>query len=98
MEYHLSYVLKNATQTAQTCEVLFTAPKMGAETHKPLGGELTIPMNVNGQRRNVRVSARGEGVVVGTFTVAPGKDQKVDITFVHMGNTFPPAGFEFRVP
>ena len=98
MEYRLSYSLKNPTSQALTCEVLFTAPQMGGETHKPLGGELTIPMNVNGQRRNVRVSARGEGVVVGTFTVPAGKDQKVDIQFVHMGNTFPPAGFEFRVP
>ena len=36
--------------------------------------------------------------MVGVFIVAPGKTQKVAIDFVHMGNTFPPAGFEFRVP
>jgi len=99
MEYALSYQLQNRTSAPLTCEVLFTAPKSHAkEAHKPLGGELTIPMDVNGQRRNVRVDARGEGVVVGVYTVAPGKTQKVSIEFVHMGNTFPPAGFEFRVP
>lgn len=99
MAYAMTYVLQNPTSAPLTCEVLFTAPKSGSkEAHKPLGGELTIPMNVNGQRRNVRVDARGEGVVVGVFTVAPGKSQKVAIDFVHMGNTFPPAGFEFRVP
>jgi hypothetical protein len=99
MAYAMTYQLQNPTAAPLTCEVLFTAPKnQPKEMHKPLGGELTIPMNVNGQRRNVRVDARGEGVVVGVFTVAPGKTQKVAIDFVHMGNTFPPAGFEFRVP
>jgi hypothetical protein len=98
MEYDLEYVLKNPTSAALSCEVFFTAPRSRAdEVHKPLGGELTIPMEVNKQRRNVRVSARGEGVLVGTFDVPAGKNQKVDIRFVHMGNTFPPAGFEFRV-
>jgi hypothetical protein len=98
MEYDLAYVLKNPTSAPLICEVFFTAPQSRAdEVHKPLGGELTIPMDVNKQRRNVRVSARGEGVLVGTFDVPAGKQQKVDIRFVHMGNTFPPAGFEFRV-
>lgn len=99
VQYELSYLLKNPGSKALTCEVLFTAPKMeAAEQHRPLGGELTLPMDVNGQRRNVRVDARGEGVVVGVFELPPGKDQKLKINFVHMGNTFPPAGFEFRVP
>jgi hypothetical protein len=98
MEYDLEYVLQNPTAAPLSCEVLFTAPRnRPGDVHKPLGGELTIPMDVGGQRRNVRVDARGEGVLVGTFAVAAGKSHKVAIRFVHMGNTFPPAGFEFRV-
>lgn len=99
MEYVLDYVLDNPTGAALTCTVLFTAPKSNpGEVHKPLGGELTIPMDVNGKRKNVRVSARGEGVVIGEFKVAAGGSQALNVRFVHMGNTFPPAGLEFRVP
>lgn len=47
-------------------------------------------MNVDGRWRNVRVDARVEGVVVGVFTVAPGKSRTFAIDVVHMGNTFPP--------
>lgn len=99
LEYKLDYVLDNPTASALTCTVVFTAPQSRAgEAHKPLGGELTIPMDVNGKRHNVRVNARGEGVTIGSFKVAAGKSQKLAVRFVHMGNTFPPAGLEFRVP
>ncbi len=99
MEYSLDYTLDNPTSAALTCTVLFTAPRSSpGEVHKPLGGELTIPVDVNGKRHDVRVSARGEGVAIGTFKVEAGKSQRVHVRFVHMGNTFPPAGLEFRVP
>jgi hypothetical protein len=97
IEYRLQYGLKNTSGKPLTAQLLFTAPKSNPkETHKPMGGEIVMPMEVDGKRVEVRINARGEGVEVGKWTVQPGATKDVSIRFVNFGNIFPPAGFEVR--
>jgi hypothetical protein len=97
IEYLLQYGLKNPGTAPVTAKLLFTAPRSSpSEQHKPMGGEVTMPMEVDGKRVEVRLNARGGGVLVGTWTLQPGTTKMVPVRFVNFGNIFPPAGFEVR--
>jgi hypothetical protein len=97
IEYLLKYGLKNSTAKPVTAKLLFTAPRSSPkEEHKPMGGEIVMPMEIDGKRVEVRINARGGGVQVGSWTVAPGTTKVVPVRFVNFGNIFPPAGFEVR--
>lgn len=97
IEYLLRYELKNSSDKPVTAQLLFTAPRSNPkEQHAPMGGEIVMPMEVDGKRVEVRVNARGEGVEVGKWILAPGRGKQVPIRFVNFGNIFPPAGFEVR--
>ena len=97
MEYQLAYTLVNPTSQKLKVEVFLTAPKQHAkDVLRPDGGVITMPVEVNGKRVEVRVNARGVGVRLVELDVAPGARQGVQLRWVHMGNTFPPAGVEFR--
>lgn len=95
--HKLSYVLDNRTAQARDVEVALTAPSAGEGAHRPLGGELTLPLRVNGTVVNVRVDGRGEGRVVWKGQVPPGAKTTLTLELAHFGNTFAPAAFEFRV-
>jgi hypothetical protein len=95
IEYLLKYGLKNPGTKPVTAKLLFTAPRSNPkEEHKPMGGEIVMPMEVDGKRVEVRVNARGGGVLVGSWTIAAGATKVVPVRFVNFGNIFPPAGFE----
>jgi len=97
MEYLLDYTLKNSSAQKVDVKVFITAPKQAdKDILTPAGGVLTMPVEMNGKRIEVRVNARGTGVLLGSIPVAPGKTAPVKLRWVHMGNTFPPAGLEFR--
>lgn len=98
IEYLLRYVLRNADPTAPVvARLLFTAPRVRpAEVFRPDGGMITIPLDVDGSRIEVRVNEVGAGVEVGHWTLPPGGERSVAIRFVNFGNIFPPAGFEVR--
>lgn len=97
MEYQLAYMLKNSSADKVRVQVFLTAPKQGdKDILTPAGGVITMPVEMNGKRIEVRVNSRGTGVLLGSVTVAPGKTAPVNLRWVHMGNTFPPAGVEFR--
>jgi hypothetical protein len=95
IEYLLKYGLKNPGAKPVTAKLLFTAPRSNPkEEHKPMGGEIVMPMEVDGKRVEVRVNARGGGVLVGSWTIEAGATKVVPVRFVNFGNIFPPAGFE----
>ncbi len=94
--YELEYTLENRTAEPLVYEVYLTAPRQGNELHRPGGGELTLPVRVNDEIHRARVNARGEGVMLGAFVVPPGGSVPVRLETTNQGNTFPPAGFEFR--
>jgi hypothetical protein len=58
---------------------------------------MTMPVEVDGRRVEVRVNERGTGISLGTVSVEPGESRPVRLRWAHLGNTFPPAGLEFRV-
>ncbi len=94
--YRLNYTVENSGTTPLRVEVALTAPEHIGEVHRPLGGELTVPVRVDGVLRKVRVDARNEGRVVAVIEVPPGTQRPVSLELVNLGNTFPPAGIEFR--
>ncbi|MEM6558946.1 MAG: hypothetical protein AAF605_04100 [Myxococcota bacterium] len=94
--YDLDYTLENNTGQPLVYDVYFTAPRLANESSRPLGGELTMPMRVNGEVIPVRVNGRGEGVMVAEIEVPPGSEAALEIELTNVGNTVPPAGFEFR--
>jgi hypothetical protein len=94
--YALDYTLRNDTDAPLVAEVFFTAPRQGSELHRPVGGELTIPVKVDGTPTPVRVDARGEGVLLKRVTVPPGDRVPLALEVTSVGNTVPPAGIEVR--
>ena len=77
--------------------MLLTAPKAEPdEKHGPVGGEMPLPLRVNGNILNVRVDDRGDGVQIANIKVPAGQSAQVNIDFTNFGNNFPPAAIEFR--
>jgi hypothetical protein len=95
--HRLRYQLDNPSDRARRVEVILTAPSSGDGPFRPLGGQLTLPVRVDGRIVEARVDARGEGRVLAVVEVAPGARRPLDLELVHVGNTFPPAGIELRV-
>lgn len=97
LEYRLTYTLKNGSGQKVNTKVLLTSPRQGEkDALNPAGGAMTMPVEMNGKRIEVRVNSRGTGVILGTIPVEPGKEKEVNLRWVHMGNTFPPCGVEFQ--
>ncbi|MEL7371182.1 MAG: hypothetical protein AAFN74_19835 [Myxococcota bacterium] len=94
--YSLDYTLRNDTNEPMVTDVYFTAPRQANETHVPTGGELTIPLEINGEPTPVRVNARGDGVMVASVEVPPQSSVPFNVEVTNVGNTVPPAGLEFR--
>ncbi len=97
LEYRLSYTLKNGSSQKVNTKILLTSPKQAVkDALNPGGGAMTMPVEMNGKRIEVRINSRGTGVLLGTIPVEAGKEKEVNLRWVHMGNTFPPAGVEFQ--
>ncbi|MEO1338219.1 MAG: hypothetical protein AAFV29_21420, partial [Myxococcota bacterium] len=94
--YKLDYTLRNNTNKPMVTDVYFTAPRQANEKHVPTGGELTIPLQINGKPTPVRVNARGDGVMVASVKVPPNSSVPFNVEVTNVGNTVPPAGLEFR--
>jgi hypothetical protein len=94
--YRFRYTLENPGPTPLRVEVGLTAPSSGEGPHRPLGGELTLPVRVDGQVVRSRVDARGEGRVLTVVEVPAGGRRVVSLELVNVGNIFPPAGIELR--
>lgn len=94
--YRRSYDLVNGTDEPLTVDVMFTAPQVADERNRPQGGSLTMPLSIDGVPTPVRVSARGDAVLVKQVTVPPNSTRALTIEATNMGNTVPPAGIEFR--
>ena len=98
LEYRLDYTLKNPTGERRQVEIFMTSPPQRAgDVLRPDGGAMTMPVEVDGRRVEVRVNERGTGISLGTVSVEPGESRPVRLRWAHLGNTFPPAGLEFRV-
>jgi hypothetical protein len=95
--HRLRYLLDNTTADARRVEVVLTAPSSGDGPFRPLGGQLTLPVRVDGRIVEARVDARDEGRVLAVVEVPPGATRPLELELVHVGNTFPPAGIELRV-
>ena len=97
MSYQLRYVLKNPTTQNLEVTAALTSPRSPQDSDlKPLGGIMTLPIICNGKQFNMRVNERGGGTVISKYSLPPGAVRTVNIEFTHFGNTFPPAGIEFR--
>ena len=97
MEYQLAYTLVNPTGQKLKVGVFLTAPKQRpGDELRPDGGAITMPVEIDGKRVEVRVNARGVGVRLTEVEVGPNARRGMQLRWVHMGNTFPPAGVEFR--
>lgn len=97
MTYDLNYSLENSSGKTRKVQVVLTSPRHDYEApFNPDGGMLTIPVKLNGVQRNLRVSARGTGTLVGTVDVPPGARQNLRIQMTNLGNIYPPIGLEFR--
>lgn len=94
--YRFRYTLENPGSTPLRVEVGLTAPSSGEGPHRPLGGELTLPVRVDGQVVPARVDARGEGRVLTVVEVPAGGRRVLSLELVNVGNIFPPAGIELR--
>lgn len=97
VSYQLDYTLNNPSKQDREVQVLLTSPRSKPdEKHGPLGGEMTLPLRINGNILNVRVDDRGDGVQIAKIKVPAGQTARVSIDFTNFGNNFPPAGIEFR--
>lgn len=100
--FGVTYELEYKVETAEprTVDILLTAPTDRDGPHTALGGELTLGIrwkSASGESfKAVRVDARGDAVPLASFAVKPGAPVSFAIEFTHVGNTFPPAGIEFR--
>lgn len=94
--YRFRYTLENPGTKPLRVEVGLTAPSSGEGAHRPLGGELTLPVRVDGQVVRARVDGRGEGRVLAVVEVPAGGRRVVALELVNVGNIFPPAGIELR--
>jgi peptidoglycan hydrolase-like protein with peptidoglycan-binding domain len=96
MTYDLRYRLENAGRAPQRVRIVMTSPKHSYEgAFNPDGGVLTLPVRIDGVQKNLRVHARGTGVVVGEVDVpAGGRDLRLQLT--NLGNIYPPVGIEFQ--
>jgi hypothetical protein len=97
MSYRLRYLLVNPRIEEARVTVALTSPRHPLDKDlKPLGGIMTLPIRFNDRRFNLRVDERGGGTVIGSYLVPPQASRAITIEFTHFGNTFPPAGIEFR--
>ena len=97
MTYDLNYALNNPSDKARRVQVVLTAPGLANDgPYNPGGGMLTLPVKMDGEQHNLRVSKRHTGVVIGTVEVPPGTTKDLSLEFTNMGNLFPPAGIELR--
>ncbi|HAE38262.1 MAG TPA: hypothetical protein DCG57_06435 [Candidatus Riflebacteria bacterium] len=97
MSYQLRYTLKNTSSSPIEVTAALTSPRSPQDSDlKPFGGIMTLPIIFNGKRYNMRVDERGGGTVIERFRLDAGAVRVVTIEFTHFGNTFPPAGIEFR--
>jgi len=97
MTYDLGYRLENPGRVAQRVRVVMTSPKHGYEGgFNPDGGVLTLPVRVDGVQKNLRVHARGTGVVVGELSIPAGGAHDLRLQLTNLGNIYPPVGIEFQ--
>ena len=97
MTYDLRYALNNPSDKARRVQVVLTAPGLANDgPFNPGGGMLTLPVKMDGEQHNLRVSKRHTGVVIGTVEVPPGSTKDLALEFTNLGNLFPPAGIELR--
>jgi len=97
MSYVLRYQVRNPTDGELQVVAALTSPRDPQDADlKPLGGIMTQAVRCNGERFNLRVDERGSGKVITGFRIPAGETRTVTVEFTHFGNTFPPAGLEFR--
>jgi hypothetical protein len=83
VSYQLNYTLNNPSKQDREVQVLLTSPRSRPdEQHGPLGGEMTLPLRVNGNILNVRVDDRGDGVQIARIKVPAGQSSQV---FIDLG-------------
>jgi|GEM_PF-2976196 hypothetical protein len=84
VSYLLDYTLNNPSKQDREVQVLLTAPKAEPdEKHGSVGGEMTLPLRVNGNILNVRVDDRGDGVQIASIKVPAGQSAQVNIDFTN---------------
>jgi hypothetical protein len=97
MTYDLRYRLENAGRTPQRVRVVMSSPKHSYEgAFNPDGGMLTLPIRMDGVQKNLRVHARGTGVVVGEVEIPAGGAHDLRLQLTNLGNIYPPVGIEFQ--
>ncbi|MFZ9886524.1 MAG: peptidoglycan-binding domain-containing protein, partial [Myxococcota bacterium] len=97
MTYRMDYPLRNRSSQPRQVEVVLTSPALKTdEPFSPDGGMLNVAVKMNGVHNNLRVSARGDGVVIGTVEVPPNSTKKLSLEFSNLGMTYAPAGIELR--
>jgi peptidoglycan hydrolase-like protein with peptidoglycan-binding domain len=97
MTYDLQYRLENAGRAPQRVRIVMTSPKHAYEgAFNPDGGMLTLPVRIAGVQKNLRVHARGTGVVVGEVEVPAGGGRDLRLELTNLGNIYPPVGIEFQ--
>jgi len=97
MTYDLRYRLENPGRAPQRVRVVMSSPKHSYEgAFNPDGGMLTLPIRMDGVQKNLRVHARGTGVVVGELEIPPGGAHDLRLQLTNLGNIYPPVGIEFQ--
>jgi peptidoglycan hydrolase-like protein with peptidoglycan-binding domain len=97
MTFDLRYRLENPGRTPQRVRVVMSSPKHAYEgAFNPDGGVLTLPVRIDGVQKNLRVHARGTGVVVGELDIPAGGAHDLRLQLTNLGNIYPPVGIEFQ--
>jgi peptidoglycan hydrolase-like protein with peptidoglycan-binding domain len=97
MTYDLNYRLENPGRAPQRVRVVMSSPKHAYEgAFNPDGGMLTLPIRMDGVQKNLRVHARGTGVVVGELEIPAGGAHDLRLKLTNLGNIYPPVGIEFQ--
>lgn len=97
MSYDLRYRLENPGRGPQRLRVVMSSPKHSYEgAFNPDGGVLTLPVRIDGVQKNLRVHARGTGVVIGELNIPAGGAHDLRLQLTNLGNIYPPVGIEFQ--
>lgn len=95
VQYDLDFPLRNPTAQARKVQVAFTAPHKEGEKQPP-SFHWMGPIRVNGKVIRARVNELGDGVILGTWDLAPGAVQDVHLDFLTPGDITAPEALEIR--